>query len=126
MLAICSITIARIFIGKSWRKQALLGAVVTVTSYVKANPVLVKRSRWDFDEGSKLAALVIAAGSLLIPHFVAGICVMATGPVCVPLAGSILAVVDVAIAAAIAFGTHGNVKHTKSNMITLMSILVMI
>lgn len=110
---LCSITIDRIFDSRLWKKQTRDDPVVTTTKFVKAQPALFKRTRWTFAEGSALAGLVLGAGIVGIPSWTAAICLVFSSPVYGPVAGSILAAIDIAIAAAILWRTDGFEMHKK-------------
>lgn len=121
VLWFCSITVARIFGGRSWKKKAIIGAVgvvVITANFAKAHPVFFKRAHWTLAADSTLAGLMLAVGSVGIPSWTATICLAFSGPVCVPIAGSILVAIDVVIAAAVIWKTEGFEMHKKRGAAT--------
>lgn len=120
-LWLCSISVAHIYSGESWKKQAILGTIGTVgimgitVIFAKVYSVLFKGARWTFLAGSTLAGLVLAAGKVTIPSCMTAICLAFPDPVCVTVAGAILAAADVAIAAAIVWKTEGFEMHKQQS-----------
>lgn len=121
VLWFCSITVARIFGGRSWKKKAIIGAVgvvVITANFAKAHPVFFKRAHWTLAADSTLAGLMLAVGSVGIPSWTAAICSAFSGPVCVPIAGSILVAIDVVIATAVIWKTEDFEMHKKRGAAT--------
>ncbi|CCE64839.1 hypothetical protein TPHA_0J00145 [Tetrapisispora phaffii CBS 4417] len=71
---------------------------------------LVKKARWSFAKGNQWAAFVLAEGGVAIPYYAASICLVTTSGLCAPIAGAILATVDIAIAAIILGQSEGDIS----------------
>ncbi|CCE66343.1 hypothetical protein TPHA_0P01860 [Tetrapisispora phaffii CBS 4417] len=94
------IIILTIFLANPNVKLFIKGSAVSSPAVILSNPQkLLKRSRWDWVTYSAVFGCVIAAGTTIRPDLVASVCLLFTGGVCAPVAGLIVSVVTVGVAA---------------------------
>lgn len=82
---------------------------------------LVRRARWSLAEGVGLGGFIIGCAHFAVPYWVAAICVAASGGVCVPVAGAVLATASVIAAAVVVGKSDGSAtKRGLEHVVTAM------
>lgn len=90
----------------------ILYVVALIIAHVFGKRTTVLGGRLEFATGAILSGLVLVAGHVIVPLGSDAICLNSSGPACVPIAGSILAFIDIVLAGFIIYNTEGFEMHS--------------